>query len=194
MQSWDRDADVLTHMETVHGTESCLHPLCQGVKFEDKQSFYDHQNDAHAFRSAGGVPRKRKRDGKDAKQQEEDGPCIDSQPHILHNAKPKAGNTDDIDIPTSNESSQITFSPSPSLAVNVDEALLDCPTANTECKTIADAIGDKTNSVVGADNHAKRPKVQIKLNYKAPQIVLQTGKAQRYGKRYKIYGKGQGTV
>jgi hypothetical protein len=202
MRSWDRDADVLAHMENVHGTESCLHPLCQGIKFEGKQSFYDHQSDVHGFRRASGVPRKRRQDDTDVKEQQgEHRPCADSQPHTLHSPKKRKGGHDaascssfvnlydglddmeDFGLPKSSESyndfvSQcITFSPSPSPSVNGDEALLDRPTTKIGNQTIADADTDKTNSnVIGTDGHAERQKIQIKLNYKRPKIILRTGK------------------
>ncbi len=209
MRSWDRDADVLAHMEKVHGTESCLHPLCQGIKFEDKQLFYDHQSDVHGFRRASGVPRKRRQDDTDTKEQQGvHRPCADSQPHTLHSPKKrKVGHDaaacssvvnlcedlddmDDFGLPKSSDSyddfvSQcITFSPSPSPSVNGDEALLDRPTTKFECETIGDATADKTNStVIGTDGHAERQKIQIKLNYKRPKIILRTGKTQQSGKR-----------
>lgn len=268
MKSWDRDADVVAHLEKVHGTDSCLHPLCQDVKFEDEQSFYYHLSDAHGFSGGSGVSRKRKQDTTDMKEQrDEDGFAADSHPHpkklksgrnaaaclsvidlcddpddmdnvdivgrkqeITNTKKPweedgsaadslktlKGGRDaaacssvinlcdepDDMDVvgwPESNGSyddfvSQcITFSPSPSPSVNGDEALLGRPT-EPERETIADA--DITNaSVTGTDGHVGQQKIQIKLTYKRPKIVLRTGKTHRLDKhrRYKK-GKGKGRV
>lgn len=168
MQSWDRDADVLAHMEKEHNTASCLHPLCQGVALEDRQSFYYHQGDAHGFRRASKALRKRKREDMDTKQRrEEEGPCTDSRDYSLPSPKkPKwddgparslsaancRENIDDKDsfnLVNSDESlddfiSQcVAFPASPSPSVNGDAA--DHP-AMTECKETPEA--NATNSSV----------------------------------------------